>query len=176
MQGAWGRKVKYTHFSNGHGSPQFVTLKFPESLTWRKPLVWAVDTPISEEWFFLSSPWPVNQLHVAFVRGPLIPRQIRSSCLWTMIDRTGPSESIYLSCCVTPQLLLTLCLGLWPSESGMSEIVARGEAENFGDSLKRESSKSEVRNPTLFYTAGYPPKQGIFVIHTCNISKPWTFW
>ena len=51
--------------------------------------------------------------------------QICTSCLWTMIDRKGPSESSLLCCCVTPQLLLSLRLGLWPSESGMSEIVAK---------------------------------------------------
>ena len=36
----------------------------------------------------------------------------------------------------------------------MSEIVARGG-----------------RNPTLFYTAGYPPKQEIFIIHTCILAN-----
>ena len=33
--------------------------------------------------------------------------QIRTSCLWTMIDRTGPSESGLLCCCITPQLLFS---------------------------------------------------------------------
>ena len=57
------------------------------------------------------------------------PRQIHTSCLWTMIDRTGPSDShlrtIYLCCCVAPRLLWSLRLGLWPLESGTSKIVAK---------------------------------------------------
>ena len=58
------------------------------------------------------------------------------SCLWTMIDRTGHHRAVYICYCVTPQLLLSLRLGLWPSESSTSEIVAkRGWAEHFGDSI-----------------------------------------
>ena len=56
-------------------------------------------------------PWLVNQLHVALVRGSLTPRQICISSLWNVIDRTGPSESSLLWCCVTPDstaVLITL--------------------------------------------------------------------
>ena len=60
---------------------------------------------------------------LALVRGPSTPRQIRS-CLWTIIDRTGPLESSLLCCCVTPQLLFSLRIGLWLSESATSEIMA----------------------------------------------------
>ena len=58
--------------------------------SWRKSLIWAVETLILEEWTLFS--WPVDQ-QVAFVRGPLTPRQIGTSYLWTMINRTGPSQS-----------------------------------------------------------------------------------
>ena len=84
-------------------------------------------------------PWPVNQLHVALVKGQLTPRQIRTSCLWTMIDRTGSSESGLFM--LLRNVLITLGLmTLWvwhEQDSG----IAGGGAENFGDFLKRESSK-----------------------------------
>ena len=104
---------------------------------------------------FLKSdffPWPVNQLHVALVRDPLPPpppRQIHTSCLWIMINRTGPLESSLLWGCVTPQLffLITLgfmTLGVWHErDSGIAG------AENSGDFLKRESSKVILKWGTI---------------------------
>ena len=46
----------------------------------------------------VSFPRPVNQLYSSLGDRPINPpppppRQICTSCLWTMIDRTGPSES-----------------------------------------------------------------------------------
>ena len=114
--------------------------------------------------FFFFSSWPVDQLHVALVRGLINPpdRYIYApDCLWTMIDRTGPSEHVYLFCCVTPQLLLSLRLGLWPSEPGTSEIVAKLGGNKFWRLSQMRELKSEVQNPTLFYNVGYPPKPEI---------------
>ena len=56
--------------------------------------------------------------------------------------------------CVTPQLLLSLRLGLWPSQSGTSEIVAKRGAESFGDFLKRDSSNWGVRPQSLCVSNG----------------------
>ena len=60
-------------------------------------------------------------------------------------NRTTREQFIQLCCCITPQLVLSILLGLWPLESGTSDIVARGW----------------VRNPTLFLQSRvriYPPK------------------
>ena len=96
---------------------------FNVQTTWRNSPVWAVNIPQFRYSEF--SPWPVNQLHVVLASGPLTPTQKGTSFLWTMIDRTGLLESSLLCCCVTPQLLFSLRLGWWPSESGTSEIVAK---------------------------------------------------
>ena len=103
-----------------------------------------------------------------------------------MVDRTGPSESSLLCCCIntTAVLCITLrfmTLGVWHKRD--SGIAGRG-AKSSGDFLKRESSKvikSEERYPILVSKCGVPSQRRdfrndaneilIFIAHThddCN--------
>ena len=118
--------------------------------TWRKSFVWAVDTPISETWFFF--PRPVDQHDCGLGERPIN----LTSCLWTVIDRMGHQRAVYLYSCVIPQLLLSLRLGWRPSESGTSEIVAKRGSENVGDSQTR---KLKMAVPTAV-----PSQRDIFVM------------
>ena len=123
-------------------------------------------------------PWPVNQLRVALVRGPIILRQISTSCLWTRIDRTGQREGSLLCYCTTSQLFLLLTigfmtLGVWHEpDSG----IARGGGENVSISLKQVL---KLRNGTLFLfqSVGYPHINSciLFFKFTCSCSynKAW---
>ena len=97
-------------------------------------------------------PSQVNQLHVALVRDPLTPRPgYAPSICGPWLTRQGHQSVYLICCCVTPQLLLSLSLGLRPLESDTSEIVAKQGAENFGHFLKRGSSKWGCESdPTLF--------------------------
>ena len=52
-------------------------------------------------------------------------------------------ENGLLCCCITPQLLFSLCLGWWPSESGTSEIVAAAAGDRtFWQFSQRRDLKS----------------------------------
>ena len=48
-------------------------------------------------------------------------------------------------------------------------MAKRAGAENFADILLR--GQSEVWNPNLFYNAGYPPKQEMFVNKIFNMEN-----
>ena len=97
--------------------------------------------------------WPVDQ-HVALVKGPLTPGRYAPAVCGPWLTGQDNQRAVYLCCYVTPQLFLSLCLGLWPLESGISEIVAKGGGADIMRQLK-----SEVQNPTLFYNVEYPPKR-----------------
>ena len=64
-----------------------------KEITWQKFLIWAVDTQ-----FWKSDFYPLTCRSITCGLGErlIIPRQIRTSCKWTMTDRTGPSESCLL--------------------------------------------------------------------------------
>ena len=51
--------------------------------------------------------------------------QLHTSCLWLMIDSTGTLEQ-FIMLLHNTTVLFSLCLALWPSESGVSKIVAWG--------------------------------------------------
>ena len=110
-------------------------------------------------------------------------RQICPSYLWTMTNRTGPSEiSLFMLLRNTTAVALSLRLGLWwPSESGTSEIVAKrrgGGAEHFVIFFSNERAgqrfmkkrgkhtwwKSEMQNQLSFTMRGTLPKREIFVM------------
>ena len=99
-------------------------------------------------------PWP-DQLNVAsLLRGILTPRQVRSSCLWIMTDMTRPSESglSMLLRNTTGVVIITLGLmtfGVWYEwDSG------NAGPQNFGDFLKRESSKWGCQTPLCVSNGG----------------------
>ena len=103
---------------------------------------------------------------------------IYTSCLWTMIDRTGPLESSILS--------FSLRLGLWPWESGTTEIDAkRGQKPQLLISLRfglwpSESDTSEIdakrgQNPQLLISLRFglwPWESGMTEIDAKRGQKP----
>ena len=102
----------------------YVQLIIP-SFSWQNYLVWAVVTPTFERVVF---PRPFNQLHVVLMRGPFTPSQIRTSCLWTMIDRTWSLESRSLCGCMRKHTsVVFVTLGFVTFGVLQSQIVARRE-------------------------------------------------
>ena len=123
-------------------------------------------------------PWPVNHLHVALVRGPLTPPppppvvygpQADMHQLFMDHDWTGQGHQrmVYSCCCITLQLLLSLLLGLWPSESGMSEIVAGGR--KFWQRSQMRAQNEDVR-PHFVYQMSVPSQHETFVVLGCNMN------
>ena len=66
-------------------------------------------------------------LHMALVRGQLLPRQIRTGCffLWTMINKARPSESGLFMLLHNTTAVFINTLGFMTFVSGTSEIVAK---------------------------------------------------
>ena len=59
------------------------------------------------------------------VKSIFTPSRYTPGVCGPLLTGQGHQRVIYLCCCVTRQLLLSLRLGLWPSESGTSEILAK---------------------------------------------------
>ena len=91
-------------------------------------------------------------------------------------------EQVYLCWCITPQLLLSLRLGLWPSKSGRSKKVAKwgGGGRTFWWLSQTRELKMGVSDPTLCIKWRYPPKRVIFVmvgaIHVEHGLRKFTQW
>ena len=109
---------------------------------------------------------------MALVRGSLTSRQIRTSYLWTMIGRKGPSESglSTLFHNTTAVVIITIgfmTFGVWPSER-----VEKWGWGGGGGAVKyiytffsqTRELNSEVRNPILIFNAGYSPQREIFIM------------
>ena len=102
---------------------------------------------------------------MALVRYPLTPRQIHTSCLWTMIDRTGPLES-------TSVLIMLgfMTFGVWHErDSGIAE-----EQEIWAIfSKERPQNELKVVNyaPFFFQSVGYLIKLDIFVMELKVLGK-----
>ena len=128
----------------------------------------------------IFSPWPINQLHVALVRGPLTPALLYTHQLFVDHDWQDRAirEQFIMPLCNTTAVV-PIRLGLWPLESGTSEIVAwggGGRGKFLGDFLNERAQKwLKVRNDTLFFfeSVGYPLKQEIFIM---EISKRFFWW
>ena len=77
--------------------------------------------------YFFS--WPVNQLNVALMRGPLTSHTDTHQLFFgSWVTGQCQLRAVYLCCCVTPQ---SLRFGLQPSVSDMSKRVAHKEAQNW---------------------------------------------
>ena len=129
------------------------------------PQFWKSDPP----------PPPTCRSTCVLVKSILTPNQIHTRFLWTIIDRTGQDHQrvISLCCCVTRQLLLSLRLGLWPSESGTSEIVAKRRQTILATFSKEiESSKVRCETPLCFTMRGYLPNER-FSYRTTTILNGW---
>ena len=89
------------------------------------------------------------------------PSRYAPTLYWKLLTGQGYQRAVYLWCCVTPQLLLSLRLGLWPSESNTSEIMAKPLST-------RERNEMRVSDPTECIKQRYPPKREIFVMIFIN--------
>ena len=91
--------------------------------------------------------------HVALLRGPLTRRQISTSCLWSMIDRTGPSErGICMLLRYTTAVIITLgfmTFGVWHKRDSSKEGGRRVLWL-----FQTRGLKSEVPNPTFVLQCG----------------------
>ena len=108
------------------------------------------------------------------VRGPLTPRQIRTICLWTMIDRTGPSESGLFNMLLHKVTAFIIMLGFMTFRVWHEQDSGKAGADKFCDFLNWESSKWVCHSdPTLCIKLQYPPKRDIFcnaiIIIACKV-------
>ena len=145
-----------------------------------------MDFPVERRGFFLLQDTWLRLCEMCRCTQNLQMEAWRKNCGWNLNSQFNKTQlnrkAVYLWCYITPQLLISLCLGLWPSESGTSEIVTRqggGGRKIWRLSQKREL-KNEVQYPTLFYNVGYRKgtsiRQAPVFRHLRALRKsPWKF-